>query len=97
MRLPKWVVDNESSLGEEAAPYVSLIVEDDELGKIAAAPSALGIAGDIERLRHENGARGMMVVQLAAAYVRRELAAMMGEDDERVLRWDQLAQKTALP
>jgi hypothetical protein len=27
MRLPKWVVDNESSLREEAAPYVSLTPE----------------------------------------------------------------------
>jgi hypothetical protein len=27
------------------------------------------------------------------AYVRRELAAMMGEDDERVDRWDELCER----
>jgi hypothetical protein len=139
---------------------INVFIEDDELGKLADALSALGIATETERLRRESAARGLMVVhfgsyridlftpsiafsreaqrtrrqiqiegrsvyflsaealsvfkllffrpkdivdlerlvevqgeQLDTAYVRRELAAMMGEEDERVRRWDQLTQK----
>jgi hypothetical protein len=111
-RLPKWVVDNRTSVEREAAPYRMLTPEERWRAPSAACRSAarqLAARPDRQRildyrdplpestialLCRLRAARSSSGSQLRlpsnGAYVRARIAAMVGEDDPRVVAWDRL-------
>ncbi len=75
---------------------INIFVDDDQLTRVAEVLGSLGISADPSHLARESDLvdlERLVEVQgpaLDVAYVRKELAAMMGEDDARVRRWDEL-------
>lgn len=92
--LPGWVVDDVTSVRAEVGEWAGLSnAERWKLARLCArdamwAVNASGV--DLERLV-------AVRPELDRAYVRKWIVQMMGEDDERTLRWDEIVARFGPP